>query len=139
MTRAAIKAARNARLVRVVVLATAALTAIQRGAGYLPGVDDTPPVALTYVEWWLPLGAWGVVWIMLGGIVAVSIALPVLVIPAMSGFVGLHIAWGASLLASWLLLDQPDTWVTGSNTAAIACFAAVLVFTFDRPDPAAHI
>jgi hypothetical protein len=126
-------------LVRVVVLLTAALTAVQRGVSYLPSVDDTPPVALTYVEWWLPLSVWGVVWIMLGGVVALSIAMPVLVIPAMSAFVGLHIAWGASLLASWLLDNEPDTWVTGGNTAAIAMFAAVLVFTFDRPDPAAHI
>lgn len=132
-------ATRMAKMVRVVVLVTAALAALQRGVLYLPGVDDVPSVALTYVEFWLPLSAWAAVWLALGGILVVSIALPVLIIPAMSAFVGLHIVWSASLVASWLMLDQPETWVTGATHACIAMFAAALLVTFDSPNPAAHI
>lgn len=137
--RTADRAVSTARLVRLIVLATAAFTAIQRGVGYLPFADDTPTVALTYVEWWLPLPVWGVVWILLGLVITVSILVPRLILAGMSAFVGMHIVWAASLTASWLKLDEPDTWVTGGNTAALALFAAVLVLTFDRPDPAAHL
>lgn len=123
----------KARLIRIVVLGTSGVTSVLRGIRYLPGYTTEGLDSLTYVEFWLPLPAWAIIWIVLGCTLIASMILPELVIPSMSIFVGIHIIWSGSLIASWLNLGIPETWITGTTNAIIAIFAAVLLFTFDRP------
>lgn len=119
---------------RVVVLLGAGLAAGLRGLAYLPtATHDLSPRSLTYVEAWLPLWVWGWVWIAGFVFLAAAIFVPRLAIPSMSVFVGMHMLWGVSFLMSWIFLDTPRSWVTGSSILALALFAAVLTMLIEKP------
>lgn len=119
---------------RVVVLVGAALAAGLRGLAYLPAIaDELAPASLTYVEAWLPLWAWAWVWLAGFVFLAAAVFLPRLAIPSMSVFVGMHMLWGISFLMSWIFLDTPRSWVTGSSILTLALFAAVLTMLIEKP------
>ena len=123
---------------RIVVLIGAALAAGLRGLAYLPAIaEDLAPASLTYVEAWLPMWAWAWVWIAGFGFLIAAIFIPRLAIPSMSVFVAMHLLWGISFLMSWVFLETPRSWVTGSSILTLALFAAVLTMLVEkrRADP----
>lgn len=122
------------RRLRTTVLITAALMAGLRGLAYIPSVyGERSAASLTFIETWLPLTVWG--WIWISGLVFLlaSIFVPRLAIPSMSVFVGMHVLWGTSFVMSWLFLDSPRSWITGSSIIGIAIFGAVLTILMERP------
>lgn len=120
--------------VRLAVLLTTALVSVLRGVYYLTRPADAESTdALTIVEWWLPLEAWGIVWIALGvAIVATAHRCTKASIIMLSVFVGLHVIWAGSYLGSWLVLDSPGAWISASNMAGTAALTAVLVYVLEH-------
>lgn len=123
------------RVLRIAVLLTAAWCALLRGIAYIPNATDGQPVYLTYVDWWLPMHAWAAVWIAGGLCLAAATIFTRLAIPAMSVFVGMTTVWSASYLLSWIFLDSPSSWLTGSTLAGMAVFAAILTALIERRVP----
>ncbi|QOV97162.1 hypothetical protein [Rhodococcus pyridinivorans] len=122
------------RRLRTIILATAAIMSGLRGLAYIPSVNGEQRAAsLTYIETWLPLSVWGWVWLSGLAFLVASILVPRLAIPSMSVFVGMHVLWGTSFVMSWLFLDTPTSWITGSSIIGIAIFAAVLTILMERP------
>ena len=120
------------RKLRVVVLLTAAWCALLRGAAYIPEVTAGRPVYLTYVDWWLPMSVWAGVWITVALALAAATICTKLAVLAMSAFVGMTSVWAASYLLSWIFLDSPSSWLTGSTLAGMAVFAAILTTLIER-------
>lgn len=123
------------RKLRVAVLLTAAWAAILRGIAYIPDVSYGQPTYLTYVDWWLPMHIWAVIWIVGGITLMAATVWTHLAIPAMSVFVGITSLWAASYLISWITLDSPRSWLTGSTLATLAIFAAILTALIERRGP----
>ncbi|AOD23801.1 hypothetical protein IM25_21285 [Rhodococcus sp. p52] len=122
------------RKLRIAVLLTAAWCSLLRGIAYLPSTDGNP-IYLTYVDWWLPMHAWAVLWITGGIALAGAPVYPRLAVPAMSVFVGMTTLWSVSYLMSWIFLDSPSSWLTGSTLAGMAVFAAILTALIERRVP----
>lgn len=119
---------------RAVVLLSAALAAGFRGLAYLPAAtSDMSVTSLTYVEAWVPLWVWSFVWLAGFVFLTVSVFVNRLAIPAMSVFVGMHVLWGTSFIMSWLFLETPRSWVTGTSVLIMGVFAAVLTILIERP------
>ena len=119
---------------RKVVLAGAAVEAGMRGLAYVPFDDgESARGALSYVEAWWPLWAWAWVWFAVSAVIALSIVIPRIAIPSMSIFVGIHLLWGSSYIASWMFSDSPRSWVSGSSIMVIALFGAVLTMLIEKP------
>lgn len=125
---------RQRAAVRVAVLLTTAIVSVLRGVYYLTRSETTGSTsALTIVEWWLPLNAWGVVWVALGvSLILTAHRCVKASIIALSVFVGLHVVWAGSYLGSWLVLDSPTSWISASNMAGTAALTAVLVYVLEH-------
>lgn len=128
----ALPPARHKRLRALVLLVTAAL-ALMRGVSYLPAEEPLAVDQLSYVEAWLPLHVWGWLWVAVAGALTVATVCRRLAVPAMTGFVFLALMWGTSYLASWWLLDEPTSALTGVVTLTVAMYAAVLTTLIERP------
>lgn len=123
------------RKLRNAVVLTTAAASIFRGIAYLPATTDGRAVQLTYVDWWLPVNVWALVWIAVGAWLCVSLVFDRLTIAGMSAFVGLTSIWAVSYIASWAVLESPRSWLTGTTLAALAVFAAILTSLIERRVP----
>ncbi|WP_371053647.1 hypothetical protein [Rhodococcus gordoniae] len=102
---------------------------------YIPAVADDKPAYLTYIDWWLPMHIWAVAWILGAAALVAATVWTRFAIPAMSIFVGMTSVWAASYLISWVFLDSPSSWLTGSTLAGMAVFAAILTALIERRAP----
>lgn len=120
------------RVLRRVVLLAAAAGAFFRGLSYFPTAVDGAPQQLTYVDWWAPMPVWAGVWVTVAGLLVAALFIPQLAIVGMSGYVGLTSLWAASYIVSWIALDSPRSWLTGTTLAVLAAFAAILTSLIER-------
>lgn len=115
---------RRATIHRAAMMGTIGGFAIATGASYLVPSSPTSLAQLEAISW-LPMPALGVLWVVAGILVWVSI--PVRrVQPWAIGIVGaLTVAWAASFATSVLLTDVTRAWVSAKNYAAIAALIAL--------------
>ena len=121
------------RRLRWLVLGSTALLAFMRGISFLPAAQPDTGADLSYIEVWLPLTAWAWVWVGAAVGLVAAIRYPVLAVPTLAVFVFLTLLWGTSYLASWWLLNQPETVMAGATHLLVAIYAAVLTTLVERP------
>lgn len=118
---------------RRTILGAAALGAIVRGIAYMPWTSASSGVRqLTPVEAWMPLHAWGWIWVAVGVMLASAMICPKLRITAMSILTGLLTMWGMSYLWAWAFEDVQRSWVTSALFLMTAVWSGALTSLLER-------
>lgn len=117
---------------RIATLAVASYGAASRGLAYL---EDPNTSLTTYVDNFVPLWAWAVVWLAAAVLVFVGIFHSVLARWALSLTSGLWLVWAISYFTATLLGDQSRGWVTGSGFIVIAAYTWIMAAMMDNTGP----
>lgn len=99
-----------------------------RGVSYLPGFvsSDRPPAH--YLEGILQPQCWGVIWILVGVLCLVAVAVPRITPMAVGLVVGLHASWGTSFMAGQFFDDRlARAWVSALSYYLI-CLLVIWAF-----------
>lgn len=80
----------------------------------------------TFVESWAPLHLLGWVWIAAAALGVAGCVVRGLQPAAFAASSALHVAWGFSYLASWVVFDEPRGWVTAAVYLVIAALVLVV-------------
>ena len=117
---------------RIATLAVASFGAASRGLAYLEA-PNTP--LTTYLDYFVPLGAWAAVWFAAAVLVIVGIFHRVLARWALSLVSSMWLVWAISYFTATLLGDQSRGWVTGSGFIVISAYTWILTAMMDNTGP----
>lgn len=119
-------------LARRLILGSAAAGAVIRGLAYMPFADPRTPRYLSPVESWMPIQAWGWLWIAVGILIALTLVWRSLSITAMSALTGLLTMWGLSYMWAWAFIGTQRSWVTGGLFLVMAVWSGTLASLLER-------
>ena len=105
-----------------------------RAWSYLePGLSE-PPGQLAYVGALIPISVYAMLWLLAGLACVHALVAPRVMPWAIGAFVGMHLLWALSFLASWALLGVSRAWVSAISYLGLAVLAAVLARMIDPHD-----
>lgn len=115
-------------------LFTMGAVGLARAWSYLePGLTE-PPGQLAYVGALIPISVYAFMWLAAGLGCFHAIVQARIVPYAVAVFVGMHLLWALSFIASWAFLESGRAWVSAISYTALAILAAVIARMIDPPD-----
>lgn len=118
---------------RLAAMSTLAVVSLARMTSYLvPSAPDNP-LRLAFIGPFIPDGWHAAPWALVALLALVTIVKNNLEPYTVGAFVGLNVLWGASMIASSIVLPEPRGWVSAVSYIALGILTGIL---FGMVDPA---